>query len=103
MRAEKILLYIPLLKWYPSHGLKVKIRLKIAQRHTKLKGSSFYRKMIEDLMKHQKTTFTANEELVIESFRSPFFEKLIARLKSESTKGKSQLQGHTNATSAFTS
>ena len=32
--------------------------------------------MIEDLMKHLKTTFTINEELVDETFRSPFFEDL---------------------------
>ena len=30
--------------------------------------------MIEDLMKHLKTTFTIDEELVDELFRSPFFE-----------------------------
>ena len=42
----------------------------------KLKRNSFYGKMIEDLMKHVKTTFTTNEELVDESFRSPFFEDL---------------------------
>ena len=32
--------------------------------------------MIEDLMKHLKTTFTIDEELVDQSFRSPFFEDL---------------------------
>ena len=32
--------------------------------------------MIKDLMKHLKTTFTINEELVDESFRPPFFEDL---------------------------
>ena len=32
--------------------------------------------MIEDLMKHPKTTFTIDEELVNELFRSPFFEDL---------------------------
>ena len=42
----------------------------------KLKGNSFFHKMIEDLMKHLKTTFTTNEELVDESFRSPFLENL---------------------------
>ena len=42
----------------------------------KLKGNSFYGKMIEDLMKHQRTTFTANEDLVDQSFRSPYFEDL---------------------------
>ena len=42
----------------------------------KLKDNSFYGKMIEDLMKHLKTTFTANEELVDKVFRLPFFEDL---------------------------
>ena len=42
----------------------------------KLKGNSFYGRMIEDQMKHLKTTFTINEELVDESFRLPFFEDL---------------------------
>ena len=42
----------------------------------KLKGSLFYGKMIKDLMKHLKTTFTVNTELVDKSFRSPFFANL---------------------------
>ena len=36
----------------------------------KLKGNSFYGKMIEDLMKHIRMTFTTNENLVDQSFRS---------------------------------
>ena len=32
--------------------------------------------MIEDLMIHQRTTFTTNEDLVDQSFRSPYFEDL---------------------------
>ena len=42
----------------------------------KLKGNLFYSKMIKDLMKHLRMTFTINEELVDESFRLPFFEDL---------------------------
>ena len=42
----------------------------------KLKGNSFYGKMIENLMKNLKTIFETNESLVDESFRSPFFEHL---------------------------
>ena len=42
----------------------------------KLKGNSFYGKMIEDLINHLKTTFTIIEELVDKSFTSPFFEGL---------------------------
>ena len=42
----------------------------------KLKGNSFYEKMIEDLMKHQRTTFTINEDLADKAFKSPFFEDL---------------------------
>ena len=32
--------------------------------------------MIENLGKHERTTFTTNEDLVDQSFRSPFFEDL---------------------------
>ena len=42
----------------------------------KLKGNSFYGKMIKDLIKHLKTTFIINEELVDKSFRLPFFKDL---------------------------
>ena len=97
MRAEKILLYLPLLKWYLSHELKVTTIHKYLKYESgmpsewfpeevsqarrngnsnlalrklgdtfKFKGNSFDGKMIEDLMKHLKTTFTTNEELVDE-------------------------------------
>ena len=42
----------------------------------KLKGSSFYGKMIENLEKHMNTKFTTNEKLIDNIFRSPFFEDL---------------------------
>ena len=42
----------------------------------KLKGNSFCVKLIEDLIKHMKTTFTSKEDLADQSFRSPFFEDL---------------------------
>ena len=42
----------------------------------KLKGNSFYGKMIENLEKHMNTKFTTNEKLIDEIFRSPFFEDL---------------------------
>ena len=42
----------------------------------KLKGNSFYGKMIEDLTKHVRVTFTRNEDSVDKAFRSPFFEDL---------------------------
>ena len=107
MKAEKILLYSPLLKWYLNHGLQVtKIHKYIsytpgrpfkwfpeevssARRAAdndknkkqlgdtaKLKGNSFYGKMIENLEKHMNTKFTTNEKLIDEIFRSPFFEDL---------------------------
>ena len=107
MKAEKILLYSPLLKWYLNHGLRVtKIRRYIsytsgrpfawfpeevssARRDAdndknkkqlgdtaKLKGNSFYGKMIENLEKHMNTKFTKDEKLIDEIFRSPFFEDL---------------------------
>ena len=42
----------------------------------KLKGNSFYGKMIENLEKHINTKFTTNEKLIDNIFRSPFFEDL---------------------------
>ena len=107
MKAEKILLYSPLLKWYLNHGLRVtKIHRYIsftssrpfawfpeevssARRDAdndknkkqlgdtaKLKGNSFYGKMIENLEKHITTKFTTDEKLIDKIFRSPFFEDL---------------------------
>ena len=107
MKAEKIPLYSPLLKWYLNHGLQVtKIHRYISYTSgrpfkwfpeevssarratdqdknkkqlgdtTKLKGNSFYGKMIENLEKHMNTKFTTNEKLIDEIFRSPFFEDL---------------------------
>ena len=107
MKAEKILIYSPLLKWYLNHGLQVtKIHRYIsytsgtpfkwfpeevssARRDAdndknkkqlgdtaKLKGNSFYGKMIENLEKHKNTKFTTDENLIDKIFRSPFFEDL---------------------------
>ena len=42
----------------------------------KLKGNSFYGKMIENLEKHISTKFTTDEKLIDKIFRSPFFEDL---------------------------
>ena len=42
----------------------------------KLKGNSFYGKMIEDLERHVNTTFTSYESNVDIAFRSPFFDDL---------------------------
>ena len=42
----------------------------------KRKGNSFHGKLIKDLMRHTRATFTANENLVDQSFRSPYFEDL---------------------------
>ena len=107
MKAEKILLYSPLLKWYLNHGLQVtKIHRYISYTSgrpfewfpeevssarraadqdkskrqlgdtAKLKGNSFYGKMIENLEKHMNTKFTTDEELIDEIFRSPYFDDL---------------------------
>ena len=107
MKAEKILLYSPLLKWYLNHGLQVtKIHRYISYTSgrpfkwfpeevssarraadqdknkkqlgdtAKLKGNSFYGKMIENLEKHISTKFTRDEKLIDKIFRSPFFEDL---------------------------
>ena len=42
----------------------------------KLKGNSFYGKMIGNLEKHISTKFTTDEKLIDKIFRSPFFEDL---------------------------
>ena len=107
MKAEKIFLYSPLLKWYLNHGLQVtKIHRYISYTSgtpfkwfpeevssarraadndknkkqlgdtAKLKGNSFYGKMIENLEKHMTTKFTRDEKLIDKIFRSPFFEDL---------------------------
>ena len=41
----------------------------------KLKGNSFYGKMIENLEKHISTKFTTDEKLIDNIFRSPFFRR----------------------------
>ena len=107
MKAEKILLYSPLLKWYLNHGLQVtKIHRYISYTSSrafawfseevssarrdadqdknkkqlgdtaKLKGNSFYGKMIENLEKHMNTKFTKDEKLIDGIFRSPYFDDL---------------------------
>ena len=107
MKAEKILLYSPLLKWYLNHGLKLtKIHRYISYTSSrpfawfpeevssarrdadqdknkkqlgdtaKLKGNSFYGKMIENLEKHMNTKFTKDKKLIDEIFRSPYFDDL---------------------------
>ena len=107
MKAEKILLYSPLLKWYLNHGLQVtKIHKYIsytsgrpfkwfpeevstarrAADHAKnkrqlgdtakLKGNSFYGKLIENQEKHISTKFTTDENLIDKIFRSPYFDDL---------------------------
>ena len=107
MKAEKILLYSPLLKWYLNHGLQVKKihryisyassrpfawfpeEVSSARRDAdndknkkqlgdtaKLKGNSFYGKMIENLEKHMNTKFTKDENLIDEIIRSPYFDDL---------------------------
>ena len=107
MKAEKILLYSPLLKWYLNHGLQVtKIHNYISYTSgrpfkwfpeevsgarraadqdknkrqlgdtAKLKGNSFYGKMIENLEKHMNTKFTTDENLIDKIFRSPCFDDL---------------------------
>ncbi|XP_057290938.1 uncharacterized protein LOC130613641 [Hydractinia symbiolongicarpus] len=96
MKAEKILLYTPLLKWYLDHGLKVTAfhqfikytrgkpfawfpkEIADARRYgdtAKLKGNSFYGKMIEDLARHANTTFTRDKKLDA-AMRSPYLEDL---------------------------
>ena len=42
----------------------------------KVKGNSFYGKMIEDLDRHKSTKFTCKEKVVDKVLRSPFFDNL---------------------------
>ena len=51
---------------------------KIVGETSKLKGNSFYGKMIEDIARHCYTTFTTDEKRVDERLRSPFLEDLEA-------------------------
>ena len=107
MKADKILLYSPLLKWYLNHGLQVtKIHKYISYTSgrpfkwfpeevsatrraadqdknkkqlgdtAKLKGNSFYGKLIENQEKHISTKFTTDENLIDKIFRSPYFDDL---------------------------
>ena len=104
MKAEKILLYSPLLKWYLNHGLQVtKIHRYISYTSSrpfkwfpeevsaarraadndknkkqlgdtaKLKGNSFYGKMIENLEKHMNTKFTKDEKLIDKDIQKSIF------------------------------
>ena len=59
-----------------------------------LKENSFYCKLIADLMKHLKMTFTTNEELVDKLFRSSFFkdlEEINARFEIKQCKQKATI------------
>ncbi|XP_057294626.1 uncharacterized protein LOC130623154 [Hydractinia symbiolongicarpus] len=49
---------------------------RIAGDTAKLKGNSFYGKMIEDLARHANTTFTRDEKKVDAAMRSPYLEDL---------------------------
>ncbi|XP_057290834.1 uncharacterized protein LOC130613518 [Hydractinia symbiolongicarpus] len=49
---------------------------RIAGDTAKLKGNSFYGKMIEDLARHANTTFTRDEKEVGAALRSPYLEDL---------------------------
>ena len=104
MKATRILLYTPLIKWYLSHGLCITAvhqlleytpgkpfawfpeEVTIARREAdqdaskkvlgdtaKLKGNSFYGKMIEDKARHTSTCFTSREDDVDKALRSAYF------------------------------
>ena len=107
MKAEKILLYTPLIKWYLEHGLKITAVYQLIEYESgkpfdwfpeevakarreadsdkskkvlgdtaKLKGNSFYGKMIEDKAKHTNTVFTSSEKQVEKALRSAYFADL---------------------------
>ncbi|XP_057292672.1 uncharacterized protein LOC130621406 [Hydractinia symbiolongicarpus] len=52
------------------------LKKRIAGDTAKLKGNSFYGKMIEDLARHANTTFTRDEKEVDAALRSPYQEDL---------------------------
>ena len=107
MKANKILLYTPVIEWYLRYGLRLTAvhqlikykpgmpfswfpeELANARREVdkdplkkqlgdvaKLKGNSFYGKIIEDLDRHKSTKFTHKEMVVEKALRSPFFNNL---------------------------
>ena len=107
MKAEKILLYTPLIKWYLEHGLKITAVYQLIEYESgkpfewfpeevanarreadsdkskqvlgdtaKLKGNSFYGKMIEDKAKHTNTVFTTSNAQVEKALRSAYFADL---------------------------
>ena len=107
MKAEKILLYTPVIKWYLEHGLKITAvhqlleyesgkpfdwfpeevanarreadsdkSKKVLGDTAKLKGNSFYGKMIEDKAKHTNTVFTTSDGRVEKALRSAYFADL---------------------------
>ena len=95
MKAKKILLYTPVIEWYLQHGLRLTAVHQLIEYDpgmpfswfpeevanargdvAKLKGDSFYGKMIEDLGRHKSTKFTCEERSVDKTFRPPFFDNL---------------------------
>ena len=105
MKAKKNLLHTPLIEWYLQHGLRLTAANQLikyepdmpfswfvkevvnARRKadkdpqqlgdvTKLKGNSFYGKIIEDKGSHKRTSFTREEKSVDKALRSLFFENL---------------------------
>ena len=72
----------------------------------KLKGNSFYGKMVEDLAKRQRTMFMTNDDLVGKAFRFPFFEDLKeinGAFKRKECKRKVNITRPSNVESQFTS
>ena len=107
MKAKKILLYTPLIKWYLPHGQRLTVVYHLVEYEpgkpfswfpeevanamreadidplkkqmgdvAKLKGNSFYGKIIEDLGRHKSTKFTRKEMVVDKALRQPFFDNL---------------------------
>ena len=113
MKAAKILLYTPFLKWCLGRGCEITAEYQLVEYEpgtpfawfpeevadarrggdarrqadkdpskkllgdtSKLKGNSFYGKLIEDLERHTNTRFTSKESDVDTALRSAFFEDL---------------------------
>ena len=100
MKAKKILLYTPLIKWYLQHGLRLTAVHQLVEyepgkpfswfpeevanaRHEAEKdplkkqlGNVKYGKMIEDLGCHKSIKFTLEKRVVDKALRSPFFDSL---------------------------
>lgn len=69
-------------EWFPEETADARKQAgedpdkRITEDTEKLKGYSFYGKMIEDVARHANTTFTRDEKKVDQAIRCPYLEDL---------------------------